>query len=95
QGYYKKIQDGRLAEEVECAALAHDDVTVTAGDEILEYAMMASQEGPPTYREAVNGPEGEKWFDSAKAEIVQCDHFGTWDIVTPPKGERVLKSKFV
>lgn len=56
---------------------------------------MDSKEKEPTFAEAMNGPDAEKWRHACKQEIDQQLRNGTWKVVPRKKGMRLLPLKWV
>ncbi|KIY45121.1 hypothetical protein FISHEDRAFT_76969 [Fistulina hepatica ATCC 64428] len=90
-GHFKQLHEGHMAK----TALVDDPGGDMADDELYEYALLASEEGPATFKEAVEGDEADDWKAAIWAEIEQIEGFGMWEIVECLRGVNVVRSRYV
>ena len=50
---------------------------------------------PKTLKEAMSGPNREKWLAACKTQLAKIDKKGTWVLVHLPPGQKALPSKWV
>jgi hypothetical protein len=56
---------------------------------------LGHQEEPSTFKEALQGPDSEKWQLAIKSEMKSLLQNKTWDLVLRPKGKNIVSSKWV
>ena len=68
-----------------------------AAQEIISFvtALCRDPIEPQTYRQAINGPESNKWKASMQAEYDALIKNQTWDAVLPPANAHILDGKWV
>jgi transposase InsO family protein len=54
-----------------------------------------STDEPRSYKEAMAGPDSEKWKGGCTQEIQQLHHNKTWDLVEPPPGINIVGNRWV
>jgi hypothetical protein len=68
----------------------HDEFAMLA-----HYALASSPGDEPTIREALHGPDAEKWQKAMDDEIVAIEKLDTWDLVDPPADANIINSHFI
>ena len=58
-------------------------------------AIMDGLDEPYTYKQAVNGPEREKWLQAMQSEWDSLKSNKTWKLVYPPPNRSILKGRWV
>ncbi|OWY94461.1 Transposon protein [Phytophthora megakarya] len=91
--------DTRINSEEAC------DVTFNSGEDTHEqeqrknllYTLLAIWyvSEPTTYREAMKSSHANQWHIAAKSEYKSLMDNNTWVLVTPPKGRKILSSRWV
>jgi uncharacterized membrane-anchored protein YhcB (DUF1043 family) len=64
-------------------------------DEIHGMVLLAEKQEPQTYAEAINDADQQKWKKAMKQEIDSLKTNQTWTLMTPPKGRKIIKNKWV
>jgi predicted alpha/beta hydrolase family esterase len=52
-------------------------------------------EDPPTYAEAVDRPDSDKWLEAMRSEIQSMYDNTIWNLVAPPIGVKLIANKWV
>jgi hypothetical protein len=50
---------------------------------------------PTTFHEAINCDDSKEWIESMQEEINSLVSQGTWKLAIPPKGTKIITSKWV
>ena len=50
---------------------------------------------PTTVEEAMNGPNGNEWYDAMQSEMSSLNKNGTWSLVDLPEGAKTINTKWV
>ncbi|KAF7334060.1 Retrovirus-related Pol polyprotein from transposon TNT 1-94 [Mycena venus] len=61
---------------------------------VVEFAMV-TENVPLTLRQAITGPDADRWKAAARSEFSQLDKLNTWDIVEAPVGAKVIRNHCV
>ncbi|KAG8492333.1 hypothetical protein CXB51_009816 [Gossypium anomalum] len=65
-------------------------------DDIVAYALLiADDDIPSTYTEAISNPDGVKWKQAMNEEMQSLHKNKTWELVTLPKGKKAIGCKWV
>lgn len=59
------------------------------------YEEQSSAREPATFDEAMRGPDKEKWQQAMQEEIDSLKRMGTWKLVEPPEGRKIVGCKWV
>ena len=67
---------------------------------LVAYALSVAQETggdgePSTYTEAVSSADADKWMVAMNEEMESLHKNGTWVLVKPPKGKKIVECKWV
>ena len=62
---------------------------------VHEYIMLTDADEPESYEAAHASEQQEKWQRAMREEMDSLQHNHTYDLVTRPKGRRVLRNKWV
>ena len=57
--------------------------------------MLVEQDEPATYKEAMEGPESEKWLEAMKSEIGSMYDNQVWTMVDIPEGRKAVENKWI
>ena len=52
-------------------------------------------DAPRTFKEAISGPDADKWIDATQAEMNAHETNGTWELAELPEGRKVIGSRWV
>jgi hypothetical protein len=81
---------GQAAQQTrERAAIAYADTS------FIERALVAMDDVPTTYHEAVSGPEAKEWEGAAADELASIMKHGTWELVKLPPGRKAVGCKWI
>ena len=58
-------------------------------------AATCPDDSPSGWKEAMAGPDSDRWMDAAQTEIDALLANGTWELVELPKGQRAIGSRWV
>ncbi|RMD39150.1 hypothetical protein DV735_g5979, partial [Chaetothyriales sp. CBS 134920] len=61
----------------------------------LEYAYIAKEGVPSSYKETLKSPEQDEWKQAMDRELAELDKQNTWTLVKKPADRKVLKGKWV
>ncbi|KAM0914498.1 hypothetical protein ACQ4PT_011485 [Festuca glaucescens] len=62
----------------------------------LVRTVMLIEHGEPTnYKEAIEGPESEKWLEAMKSKIVSMHNNKVWTLVDIPDGHKAIENKWI
>ena len=64
-------------------------------EDIDELALIAVNNEPKTYKEAINSADNTTWFNSMKREIDDLYAQNTWSLVYLPPNRKALKGRWV
>ena len=64
------------------------------GDPVLT-VMLMEHGGPSTYKEAMEGPESEKWLEAMKSEIGSMHENKVWTLVDIPNDRKAVENKWI
>jgi hypothetical protein len=64
------------------------------GDVVLS-VMLIDHNEPATYKEAMKGPESEKWLDAMKSEIRFMYDNQVWTLVDIPNDRKAFENKWI
>ena len=64
-------------------------------DHVTSVALIANDDEPLCYKEAVEGSNSDKWKAAMKEEMMALGKNGTWDLVELPKGRKTVGCKWV
>jgi len=88
----------RFAENRDVEESSEGERALFCGEEI-NYGLFSAEpkisNDPKTFREAVRGPDSQKWTESMEAEIQSLTANQTWTLVHPPKDRNIVGSKWV
>ncbi|OAE32321.1 hypothetical protein AXG93_809s1020 [Marchantia polymorpha subsp. ruderalis] len=73
---------------------------VRAGDSNLvghgqKYILLLDNEEPKTYKEALLGPESERWLDAMRSEMESMRENQVWNLVDSPDDVRAIECKWI
>ena len=57
--------------------------------------MLVEQDEPTNYKEAMEGPESEKWLEAMKSEIESMYDNKVWTLVEIPEGRKAVENKWI
>ena len=57
--------------------------------------MLDEQDEPTNYKEAMEGPESEKWLEAMKSEIGSMYDNQVWNLVDLPEGRKAVENKWI
>ena len=57
--------------------------------------MLVEQDEPATYKEAMEGPESEKWLEAMKSEIGSMYDNQVWTLVDIPEVRKPVENKWI
>ena len=60
-----------------------------------ERACVAAHEDPPSYKQAIGGPNAKQWEKAMEAELNSIKENGTWSLVPLPAGRKAVGSKWI
>ncbi|KAF5374382.1 hypothetical protein D9758_004567 [Tetrapyrgos nigripes] len=85
----KRIQEAR--------GLLYDEVEQNIAFFLTEFNVYyADNVGDPiSFKDVLNHPQRDAWFDSMKTEIESLESLGTWEYVKPPADANIIGSRFV
>ena len=79
-----------------CRDYSEDALSCTLLDGFeLAYKVVANEKFPRTFKEALNRPDSQKWFDAAKQEVDSLIKNGTWKLVKLPTGRKAIGCRWV
>ena len=64
------------------------------GNPVLTVLLMEHDE-PKTYKEAMAGPESEKWLEAIKSEMGSMYDNQVWTLVDIPEGRKAVENKWI
>ena len=79
--------------EAEPPVIWSDDEEDAAADD--QHANSASGPEPRTFKQAMHGPQSDRWRDAALLEYNTLVENGTWDVVDLPEGQKAIGSGWV
>ena len=57
--------------------------------------MLIEQDEPTNYKEAMEGPESEKWLEAMKSEIGSMYDNKVWTLMEIPEGCKAVENKWI
>jgi hypothetical protein len=72
-----------------CFAMAVDKQQKAFG------AATRPHDAPRAFKEAISGPDADKWIDTTQAEMNTHETNGTWELAELPEGRKVIGSRWV
>ena len=59
------------------------------------YIDTAEVKEPQSYKEAMSSPDADEWHEAMKKEMESLEKMGTWKLVDPPEGRKIIGCKWV
>jgi hypothetical protein len=63
--------------------------------DLVKIVLLIEQDEPTNYKEAMEGPEFDKWLEAKKSEIGSMHNNKVWTLVDIPAGRKVLENKWI
>jgi hypothetical protein len=91
--------DALIAKGLSCVYETHEHLSFNQAMEHA-FAVVASKQSPElvepkSFKQAMSGPDADKWYEACMAEMQAHFENGTWQLVQLPAGRKAIGSKWV